>query len=375
MRIVIVGPCHPYRGGIAKFNDTLMTKFQEIGHQVTMVNFSMQYPWLLFPGKTQYTDDPAPEDFDNHRIINSVNPFSWFRAISYIVSLKPQVVLFRYWMPFFAPAFGTMARVLRKKGIRTVALTDNIVPHEPRFYDNWLTEYFLKGIGRVVYMSSQVGLDLKQFNFPGEKIMVQHPIYDTYGAKVPREEACAHLGLDPAFRYVLFFGFVRHYKGLDMLLEAWSFLEEETPKKLIIAGEFYEDRYETMVAISDYGLADKIIFNDKYIPDDEVRYYFSAADLLVLPYRSATQSGVTQVAYHFGVPMVVTMAGGLGETVKHGEVGFVTHVNALAIQQAIDRFFDEGWLPRMRENIGSYKKRFSWIAMCRAVIEYECDYK
>ncbi|MEG1665179.1 MAG: glycosyltransferase, partial [Mucinivorans sp.] len=272
MRIVIVGPCHPYRGGIAKFNDTLMTKFQEIGHQVTMVNFSMQYPWLLFPGKTQYTDDPAPEDFDNHRIINSVNPFSWFRAISYIVSLKPQVVLFRYWMPFFAPAFGTMARVLRKKGIRTVALTDNIVPHEPRFYDNWLTEYFLKGIGRVVYMSSQVGLDLKQFNFPGEKIMVQHPIYDTYGAKVPREEACAHLGLDPAFRYVLFFGFVRHYKGLDMLLEAWSFLEEETPKKLIIAGEFYEDRYETMVAISDYGLADKIIFNDKYIPDDEVRY-------------------------------------------------------------------------------------------------------
>ncbi len=370
MKIYLLGPANPYRGGIAKFDEVLASRFAGEGNQVKIVNFTLQYPSFLFPGKSQYTAAPAPSGLSIDRLVNSVNPLNWYRVGGLIARERPDLLIVRYWMPFFAPSLGTVARRVRRNGhTRVIALADNIVPHERRVGDGPLTRFFLRSIDGVIYMSDEVGRDLDSFRFAGESALSPHPIYDTYGPPLDRAEACRMLELDPAFGYVLFFGFIRDYKGLDLLLEAWAMLKErgETAgKKLLIAGEYYGNQAKYEALIHSLGLSDELVMHDRYIDEGEVGRYFSVADLVVQPYRTATQSGVTQVAYHFGVPMVVTNVGGLAEIVPDGKVGYVVERDPAEIAGAIGRFYREERAADFRQNIETEKKRFGWDRLTAA---------
>lgn len=368
MKIRILGPAHPYRGGIAKFDEVLATAFGREGHDVKIINFTLQYPSFLFPGRTQYTRMAPPEGIVIERRINSVNPLNWPVVGREIAREEPELVIPRFWMPFMGPSLGTIVRTIghRSPHTRIIALADNIVPHEHRPGDRPLTDYFLRQTDAVIYMSDEVGRDLDSFEYKGLRTMSPHPIYDTYGTPVVKAEACAALGLDPESSYVLFFGFIRDYKGLDLLLEAWAMLKAQgftTGRKLLIGGEYYGNKEKYNALIKGLGLADNVIVHDRYIDENQVRNYFGAADLVVQPYKSATQSGVTQVAYHFGVPMVVTRVGGLPEIVPDGRVGYVVDVAPSAIAEAIARFYDENKAEVFRANIEAEKERFSWSAL------------
>lgn len=368
MKIRILGPAHPYRGGIAKFDEVLAAAFGREGHDVKIINFTLQYPSFLFPGRTQYTRMAPPEGIVIERRINSVNPLNWPVVGREIAREEPELVIPRFWMPFMGPSLGTIVQTIghRSPHTRIIALADNIVPHEHRPGDRPLTDYFLRQTDAVVYMSDEVGRDLDSFEYKGLRTMSPHPIYDTYGTPVVKAEACAALGLDPESSYVLFFGFIRDYKGLDLLLEAWAMLKAQgftTGRKLLIGGEYYGNKEKYDALIEGLGLADNVIVHDRYIDENQVRNYFGAADLVVQPYKSATQSGVTQVAYHFGVPMMVTRVGGLPEIVPDGRVGYVVDVAPSAIAEAIARFYDENKAEVFRANIEAEKERFSWSAL------------
>ncbi len=374
MKIRILGPAHPYRGGIAKFDEVLASAFVREGHDVKIVNFTRQYPSFLFPGRTQYTEAPRPEGIDIERRIDSVNPFNWFRVGRAVAREQPDLVIVRFWMPFMGPSLGTIAGTIRRRSPRTkvVALADNIVPHEHRPGDRLLTGYFLRRTDGVVYMSDEVGRDLDTFAYRGLRAMSPHPVYDTYGPSIPKAEACAALGLEPALDYVLFFGFIRDYKGLDLLLEAWARLRAQGKtqgRRLLIGGEYYGNREKYEALIRRLELTDEVIVHDRYIEEGEVRNYFCASDLVVQPYRSATQSGVTQVAYHFEVPMVVTRVGGLPEIVPDGRVGYVVDVEPGAIAEAIGAFYDRPDRGEvLREGIRAGKERFGWEALTGAFL-------
>lgn len=361
MKIVILGPAWPFRGGISQLNESLASELMLAGHDVSIVSFTTQYPSFLFPGKSQYTQSAKRDELRITRLLSSVNPLTWFKTARAIARAKPDLVIVRYWMPFMAPALGTVCRNLKAKGIEVLAITDNIVPHERHFYDSLLTQYFLGGTSSVLYMSGEVGRQLhEKFAYKGRSAFSPHPIYDVYGAKIDRGQACDALGLDPSREYVLFFGFIRDYKGLDLLLEAW---QPHEGRSLIVAGEFYGNREKYMSLIESKG----VILHDQYIDDDRVKYYFSAASLVVQPYKTATQSGVTQIAYNFGVPMVVSSVGGLPEIVPDGRVGFVVEPTADRISWAIEKFFADELHDLFVRNIEQEKRRFEWRAMVEQV--------
>lgn len=372
-RVIIVGPAHPLRGGgMATFNERMAYAFQEAGDEVEIVSFSLQYPSFLFPGKSQFTTEPAPEGLRISARINSINPISWWQAGQYIRRQKPDLVIFRYWLPFMGPALGTIARIIRKnKYSRILAITDNVVPHEKRPGDVPFTKYFLSACHGFVTMSRAVQQDLEHFEPKKPSIFLPHPLYDNFGAPETKEEACAALGLDAKYDYLLFFGFIRAYKGLDLLLQAMASpeLKQFQNLKLIVAGEFYEDAAPYLQLMEQLQLQDKLILHTDFIPNAAVRHYFCAADLVVQPYKHATQSGVTQVAYHFDKPMVVTRVGGLPELVPHGEVGYVVEPEPEALAQAISRFYTSEAGPTFSQYISKYKKRFSWSRFVQAIGE------
>ncbi|WP_242920598.1 glycosyltransferase [Pontibacter liquoris] len=363
-RVVIVGPAYPLRGGgMATFNERLAYAFQEAGDSVEIVTFSLQYPSFLFPGKSQYSYEVAPEGLDIKVLINSVNPLSWWKAGNYIRKQKPELVIFRYWLPFMGPCLGTIARIIRRnKYSRVLAITDNVVPHEKRPGDLPFTNYFLGSCQGFVTMSRAVQQDLARFAPSKPNLYLPHPLYDNFGDAESKAEACAALDLDPTYNYLLFFGFIRAYKGLDLLLQALadSALAQRPDIRLLVAGEFYEEAAPYHVLIAQLQLQDKLVLHTDFIPNAQVRHYFCAADLVVQPYRHATQSGVTQVAYHFDKPMVVTNVGGLAELVPDGEVGYVVEPDPHRIAAAIHDFYASGKGPSFIRNIQSYKNRFSW---------------
>ena len=362
--IVIIGPAHPLRGGLATFDERLARAFQEEGHRVTIVTFSLQYPNFLFPGKTQYSTDRAPEGLDIQVLINAVNPFNWLSVGLKLKKLKPDTVICRFWIPFMGPCLGTILRLIKRNGqSKIIGLIDNIIPHEKRLGDRPLAQYFASACDAFVVMSRAVEAEMKTFsNRP--TAYIPHPIYDTYGEKVSREAALAYLKLPTDTRYVLFFGFIRPYKGLDLLLEAFN--TEGVKKlnvKLIVAGEFYGDQDFYRNLIVSQGIENQVIVKSDFIPSEEVRYYFGAADLVVQPYKTATQSGISQIAYHFEKPMIVTDVGGLPEIVPHGEAGYVVEPTPQSIADALVDFFDNHRLNDFTEKVIENKKRFSWKAM------------
>jgi len=370
-RVVIVGPAYPLRGGgMATFNERLAYAFQEAGDEVELVTFSLQYPAFLFPGKSQYSEEAPPEGLQIKVLINSINPISWWRTGRYISRQKPELVIFRYWLPFMGPCLGSIARLIRRNRYsRVLAITDNVVPHEQRPGDVPFTRYFLSACHGFVTMSQAVLQDLKRFA-PGKPTeYLPHPLYDNFGPAETKAQACAALGLDPDCRYMLFFGFIRPYKGLDLLLQAMADvgLQQQPDIKLIVAGEFYEDAAPYHTLIKQLGLQDRVLLHTDFIPNAAVRHYFCVADLVVQPYKHATQSGVTQVAYHFDKPMVVTNVGGLAELVPHGEVGYVVEPQPGAIAVAILDFFSSTVGASFVEHIATYKKRFSWSRFVQAM--------
>jgi glycosyltransferase involved in cell wall biosynthesis len=370
-RVVIVGPAHPLRGGgMATFNERLAQAFQQNGDEVEIVTFSLQYPSFLFPGKSQYSDEPAPEGLQIKVLINSVNPLSWLKAGNYIRKQKPDIVIFRYWLPFMGPALGTIARIIKKNNYsRILAITDNVVPHEKRPGDVPFTKYFLSACHGFITMSRSVQQDLQRFEPDKPSLYLAHPLYDNFGTIESKAEACAALGLDPNYSYLLFFGFIRAYKGLDLLLQAMADERINLHKdlKLIVAGEFYEDAAPYHKLIEELQLQERLILRTDFIPNSEVRHYFCAADLVVQPYKHATQSGVTQVAYHFNKPMVVTNVGGLAELVPDGEVGYVVAPQPQTIADAILDFYSLGKAAEFEQQIQNYKQRFSWDAFTEAI--------
>jgi D-inositol-3-phosphate glycosyltransferase len=370
-RVIIVGPAHPLRGGgMSTFNERLALAFQEAGDEVEIVSFSLQYPAFLFPGKSQYTNEPAPAGLVIKSLINSINPISWVKTGNYIRGQRPDLVIFRFWLPFMGPALGTIARLVRRNRYsRILAITDNIVPHEKRPGDVAFTKYFLSACHGFLTMSRAVQQDLLRFEPAKPNLYLPHPLYDNFGKAEPKAEACAALGLDPRYRYILFFGFIRAYKGLDLLLQAMAepTLQGLSDVKLLVAGEFYEDAAPYRNLIQKLELQERLILRTDFIPNAEVRHYFCAADLVVQPYKHATQSGVTQVAYHFDKPMVVTNVGGLAELVPHGEVGYVVEPEPMAIAAAVLDFYDTKKEAVFTQNISSYKQRFSWSRFIKAV--------
>lgn len=368
MKITILGPAHPYRGGLASIMQTMAREYQSRGHEVRIYTFTVQYPSLLFPGKTQYIDTPAPEDLHIERVMNTVNPFNWISLGLRLKREAPDIILMKYWTPFMAPCFGTIARIARQnKKTKVICQIDNVEPHEHHIIDRPCNKYYLGGVDGFVYMSEQVHSELKAYS-SAPALFSPHPMFENFGTKVERESACEKINISPDENYTLFFGLIRDYKGLDMLLEAWKRWNPEH-RKLLIAGEFYTSREKYISLIEQLGLQDRVVLHDRFIADDDVRYYFSAADCLVLPYRSATQSGVTQIAYNFSVPMLVTNVGGLPEIVPDGKVGLVCKPTVEDIVEGLNRVYAEGVLPSLIANFPEEKKRFSWAAMCDKLLE------
>lgn len=372
MKITILGPAHPYRGGLASIMEIMARTFQRRGDEVDIKTFTLQYPSLLFPGEGQTVATPPPADLRICRCVNTMNPLNWVRVGRRIRRERPDFVLMKYWTPFMAPCFGTIARIARGNGhTKVLCQIDNVEPHEHHLTDKPFNRYYLHSVDGFVYMSEQVHSELRAYS-DAPALFSPHPLFENFGERVERSEACVRLGLDPANRYVLFFGLIRDYKGLDLLLDAWAQLRRAgrtEGRRLIVAGEFYTAREPYLNRIADNGLQDEVLLHDRFIPDDDVKYYFSAADFVVQPYKTATQSGVTQIAYQFCVPMVVTKVGGLAEIVPDGRVGYVCEPTPEGVAGAIERMYEGDTLQRFRENCVEERRRFSWEEMCSRITE------
>lgn len=370
MKICIVGPAWPYRGGIAAFSERLAHQFLAEGHEVKLYTFTLQYPGFLFPGSTQYSDAPKPAALDVERRLSSVNPFTWLSLGRRLNRECYDLVIMAYWMPFMAPCMGTVARLARRNGLtKVIALCHNLVPHEKRPGDNLLTRWLLHSVNGVAALSQSVCNDAHRFVPQMPTVASPHPLYDNFGAKVSKAEACRQLGLDADSRYLLFFGLIRGYKGLDWLLEAVAMAAPEMGNtKVIVAGEFYGDgeKYHTMA--KQLGIDERIVWHTRFVPDDEVRYYFSAAEMVVQPYKTATQSGVTQIAYHFGTPMIVTRVGGLPEIVPHGKVGLVVEPSAQGVAQGIEQYLTTMQSSDFEAGLADEKRKYSWETMSKALL-------
>lgn len=374
MKVVIIGPAHPLRGGgITTFNERLARQFIAEGHEVSIYSFSLQYPGFLFPGKTQFSDEPAPVGLDIHTRINSINPFNWLSVGRELKKLQPDIAVVRFWLPFMGPSLGTILRKIKKnKHTRIICIADNIVPHEKRFGDKPFTKYFIKPVDAFITMSEKVMSDLRLFSKDKPAKLVAHPLYDNFGEKIAKASAREKLGINKEDKIILFFGFIRKYKGLDLLIDAMKLIssnaQPSTDIKLLIAGEFYDDKKIYDEQIDRLGIRKQLILHTDFIPDSEVKYYLCAADVLVQPYRNATQSGVTPLAYHFEIPMIVTNVGGLPALVPDNKAGLVAEPNAASLAQKIMEYFDKGedyFLPHLVEE----KKKLSWTNMVESILE------
>jgi histidinol-phosphate phosphatase family protein len=371
MNIAIIGTAYPFRGGLAAYNEKLARELQNAGHTVTIHTFTTQYPNFLFPGKTQYLEEEGPKDLKIQRSFSSINPFSWISLGNKLKKEKPDLVIIRFWLPFMGPSFGSILRRIKKnKHTTIISLVDNMIPHEKRMGDKPFTKYFVKPVDGFLAMSQNVMDDIHQFDKKKPRVLSPHPLFDNFGEILPREKALVELNLSIENQYILFFGLIRKYKGLDLLIEAFADKRfRETNIKVIIAGEYYSDKKEYEDLIAKHNLQDHIIQIDKFIPDSEVKTFFSAADLVVQPYRNATQSGVTQIAYHFNKPMVVTDVGGLAEQCPNGVVGYVVPTDSKAIADAMLTFFLETDKNKMIQNIQEEKKKYGWDILVKNILE------
>lgn len=369
MKITLVGTAYPYRGGLALYNERLMEEFQKQGHDVSINTFSLQYPNFLFPGKTQYAKWDKPNKFSINRTVNSINPINWIRTGLKIKKQRPDILIFKYWLPFFSPCFSIISKIVKlNKYTRVIVIVDNIIPHEKRPFDNMLTKYFIRHIDGFVAMSQSVYDDIAKFNTTKPKILSPHPLFDNFGKSIDKKVAMRKLNLKEDNINFLFFGLIREYKGLDILIEAMADKRlKKFPIKLLVAGEFYDDSKPYYERVKKLNLGDIISFDPRFIPDEEVKDYFCSTDLVVQPYKTATQSGVTQIGYHFEKSMLVTNVGGLAEIIPNGKVGYVVEPNPESIADALVEYCIKR--PDFSQGIKEEKKKYSWTRMTQAVEE------
>ncbi len=362
-RIAIVGSAYPLRGGgIATFNERMAKAFIDNGDDVKIYTFSLQYPSILFPGKTQYSEETPPEGLDIEVIVNSINPFNWIKVGRHLKKLAPDLVILRYWIPFMGPCLGTISKIIRKnKKTKVIAITDNVIPHEKKPGDILLSKYFVKNVDAFITMSKSVLNDLNQFDTAKPRKYTPHPLYDNFGEIIPKDTAKEQLGLDQNTNYILFFGFIRDYKGLDILLEAFADKRlRELPVKLLVTGEFYAKPEKYLEIIKKNNLEEFIELRTDFIPNTDVHKYFCASDVVVQPYKTATQSGITQVAYHFNKPMITTNVGGLSELIPNEKVGYVVNTDQQEIADAIFKFYTLKKESEFSTNAAEEKKKYSW---------------
>ena len=374
MKIAFLSTFYPYRGGIAQFNANLYEELAK-DHQVKAFTFSRQYPSLLFPGKTQYvTERDNAKVIESIAVLDSINPFSYFSTAKKIANLEPDVVVMRYWVSYLAPALGTVARLLRKKGIKVIAILDNVIPHERKFFDKPFAKWFIKQCDGCIAMSSSVLGDMLGLTPEKPYILQPHPPYDHFGAKMEKDKACERLGIKPDKKNLLFFGLIRDYKGLDLLIEAMGCLDDGY--RLINAGESYGsfDKYQEQIEnliVENPSLAERIVIFNRYIDDDEVPAFFSASDLCVLPYKSATQSGITAVSLHFEIPVVATRTGGLEESIEEPGIGILAdEISAEGVVRAIESYFNHPEKSIFVDNIRKVKEIMSWTSFAKALTEF-----
>lgn len=371
MKIIILGTSWPYRGGLATFNERLARQFVSEGHEVELWTFRLQYPSFLFPGKTQYTSEPAPKDILIRRELNSCNPFNWIHVGRAVRKAAPDMLICCYWMSFFAPSYSTVSRLAKKNGkTKCIALVHNMIPHEPNILDKLFAPSFVRSQDAFVALSDSVVKDIDRLDKAGKpKIFYPHPIYDHYGERMAKVEACKALGLPEGKKYMLFFGLVRAYKGLDLLLDAFGLVKDQLPDlQLIIAGEFYEEEDKYRSQIASLGLNERVIIRNEFVPDGDLRKYFGASELIVQPYKTATQSGVTQVAFHFEKPMLVTNVGGLGEIVHDHKMGYACEPTSAAIAADILDYYQQDRQSAYTTYLQKQKTKYAWSKMTTAYL-------
>ena len=369
LKIFIIGPAFPLRGGPAQFNENLCLELNKEGHDAQIISYKLQYPNFLFPGSSQFEKSgSAPQDIKIHTILNTINPFNWLMVARFIRKQKPDFILFRYWLPFFGPCLGTIGKLV-KSHTKVLALTDNIIPHEKRIGDHIFTKYFVKNCDGFIAMSKVVLNDLSIFTQNLNKAYSPHPMYENYGDPISIDLARKKLNLNPHDKIILFFGLIRHYKGLDILLEALAAPEiKNQGVKLLIAGEFYDDKNFYLQLIKKLNLQDCVIVHDKFIPNDEVRDYFCASNLVAQTYRNATNSGVTMVGYFYEKPMLVTNVGGLSEIVPNEVCGYVVENNCALISEKVVDFFANNRENEFVKNVKIEKKKYEWTEFINSLL-------
>lgn len=367
MRIAYLSTFYPFRGGIAQFNASLFREFEK-AHEAAAFTFTRQYPDLLFPGTTQYvTPSDRVDQIPAEQVLDTINPFSYFKTARAIQNFKPDLLVMKFWMPFFAPSLGTVAGRLRKRGARVISILDNLIPHEKRPGDLALICYFLRRNDGFIAMSKTVERDLKQFAPNARYVLKPHPIYDHFGSTISAAEARAKLGLPPDKRIVLFFGFIRDYKGLDTLIRAAAHLSDDYC--VVIAGEMYGDfaKYEALIDEAQVRSRCKLFI--RYIDDAEVPAFFSAAEVCVLPYKSATQSGIVQIAFNFNVPVIATDVGGLAEMIEEHATGLILRSQGpQALAELIKKYFEQSMREPFSRNIAQRRHSLSWAGFAEAIV-------
>lgn len=373
MKIIIIGAAYPLKGGLASFNERLAKELSLFNDkEVEIYTFSLQYPSFLFPGKTQLSSDPAPNSLKIKVKINSINPLNWIKVGNKINKLNPDLIIVKYWLPFMGPCYGTILRKAKKSSkTKVISILDNIIPHEKRIGDRLFTKYFIKPVDGFISMSKSVLHDLSSFDTIKPTLFIPHPIYDNYGDAIDKNTAKTFLNISEDEKIILFFGYIRKYKGLDLLLEAMHYQKiKESNIKVLIAGEYYGNEKYYQEIIEKYNLHNQVILHTDFIPNSEVKYYFSAADCVVQPYKSATQSGISQLAYHFETPMIVTNVGGLPEIVPHEKVGYVVPPNPQAIAKAILDFYEKNKQSEFKKNIKVEKKKYTWNRFTEKLLDF-----
>lgn len=369
MKITFLSTLYPYRGGIAQFNANLYRELEKQEHTMQAVTFTRQYPNFLFPGETQLvTEKDTVDPIPTKRWLDSINPFTYWSTARKIRQFEPELLITKYWMTFFGPSLGTVAKRMRKSTTR-ISILDNVIPHEHRFFDKPFNRFFLKHNDGFVVMSDSVLKDLLSLKPDAKYLRIDHPLYDHFGKQLDRAEACAKLGIDPSKKIILFFGFIRDYKGLDILLDATASLSDDYC--VVVAGEVYGsfEKYEQQII--KLGIQNKLKLFNHYIGDQEVPLYFSAADVCVLPYKSATQSGITSIAMHFNLPIIATDTGGLKELVQHEKTGLIVdQPDAVLLSESIKRYFDEGMKQAFAQNLEVEKAKHSWANFAAKLINF-----
>jgi len=362
-KLVIIGPAWPLRGGLAAFDEKLAICFSEKGIQSSIHTFSLQYPSLLFPGKTQYSTQPAPQGINIKASINSINPFNWMKVGWQLMKEKPDLIIVRYWIPFLGPCLGTILKIVHwNRHTKVISIVDNMIPHEKRLGDTLFTKYFASSIDGFVTLSEKVKNDVKLFSHK-PTLVSPHPIFDHFGSAISTLQARTQLGFRENDKIILFFGYIRKYKGLDLLIQAMKDIRiQQLGIRLLVVGEFYDAAQPYIDLVNSLALQNDITFYDQFVPDKEVTNYVSAADFIIQPYKNATQSGVTPLAYHFSKPMLVTNVGGLADTVPHLKVGVVTEPTSEDIANGIVQLYDLGaahFMPYIQEE----RKKYTWEQM------------